>query len=121
MPEYLTPGVYFEWVDASAKVISPLRTDIAAFVGIAERGPLHTPTRIVSWQQFQSVFGNFIPNGFLAYSVKAFFENGGRECRVVRVAAPAMNTTTNGPQPAGGGESVVNSTAGFAPGAVVTA
>jgi len=121
MPEYLTPGVYFEWVDASAKVISPLRTDIAAFVGIAERGPVDSPARIVSWQQFQSVFGNFIANGFLAYSVKAFFENGGRECRVVRVAAPVATSATAGAQPPGGEASVVASTAGFASGAVVTA
>src|SRR5438046_7203060 len=99
MPEYLTPGVYFEWVDASAKVISPLRTDIAAFVGIAERGLVDSPTRIVSWQQFQSGFGNFISNGFLAYSVKAFFENGGRECRVGRVAATPSKAATAGVLP----------------------
>src|SRR5689334_11720353 len=94
MPEYLTPGAYFEWVDESAKAISPLRTDVAAFVGVAERGPLHWPARVISWQQFQSLFGTFIPNGFLAYAVKAFFENGGRECQVVRVAAPLRKTKT---------------------------
>ena len=38
-----TPGVYYERVDASAPAISPLRTDIAGFVGIATRGPLHQP------------------------------------------------------------------------------
>jgi phage tail sheath protein FI len=120
MPEYLTPGVYFEWMDASTKAISPLRTDIAAFLGIAERGPLDMPTRIISWQQFQSVFGNFIPNGYLAYTVKAFFENGGRECHVVRVAAPAAKAVTAGTQPSSA-ESTVNLTDGFSPGAVVTA
>jgi len=121
MPEYLTPGVYFEWVDPSAKVVSPLRTDIAAFVGIAESGPVHTPTRIISWQQFQSVFGNFIPNGYLAYSVKAFFENGGRECRVVRVTAPAAKAIASGTTPPNFNASNVDSTVGFARGAVVTA
>src|SRR6185503_2677038 len=29
----------------------------------------------------------FIPYGFLAYAVRAFFENGGTTCHVVRVAA----------------------------------
>ena len=38
-----TPGVYYERADAGAPVVSPLRTDIAGFVGIATRGPLHTP------------------------------------------------------------------------------
>jgi phage tail sheath protein FI len=87
MPTYLTPGVYFETADISRRGITAIRTDIAAFVGIAERGPLHAPTRVKSWAQFQSLFGDFIPGGYLAYSVKAFFENGGQTCYVVRVAA----------------------------------
>lgn len=85
MPTYVTPGVYFEAVDAPPDVRA-LRTDIAAFVGIAERGPLNTPTRVESWEQFVSAFGGLQPYAFLAYSVKAFFENGGRTCFVVRVA-----------------------------------
>ena len=40
MPTYLTPGVYYERSDADYATISPLRTDVAAFVGIARRGPL---------------------------------------------------------------------------------
>ena len=37
MPEYLTPGVYYERVDASPPTISVLRTDVTGFVGISER------------------------------------------------------------------------------------
>lgn len=85
MPTYVTPGVYFETVDAPPDVRA-LRTDVAAFVGIAERGPLDKPTRIESWEQFVSAFGGLQTYAFLAYSVKAFFENGGRTCFVVRVA-----------------------------------
>lgn len=85
MPEYLTPGVYFEYCD-QVPVVRGLRTDIAGFVGLAERGPLNEPVRIESWRQFQSQFGNFLPYGFLAYAVKGFFENGGRTCFIVRVA-----------------------------------
>ncbi len=87
MLAYLTPGVYFESVDASRGGITAVRTDIAGFVGLAERGPLHRPWRVESWRQFQSVFGSFIAGGYLAYSIKAFFENGGRRCYAVRVAA----------------------------------
>ena len=32
---YQRPGVYYERVDAQAPAISPLRTDIAGFVGLA--------------------------------------------------------------------------------------
>jgi phage tail sheath protein FI len=83
---YLTPGVYFENADAVVPAITALRTDIAGFVGIAERGVLHNAVPVESWRQFQATFGNFIGTGYLAYSVKAFFENGGRKCYVVRVA-----------------------------------
>ncbi|MFQ5857717.1 MAG: phage tail sheath subtilisin-like domain-containing protein, partial [Anaerolineae bacterium] len=122
MLTYLTPGVYFETVDVSRKGITAIRTDIAAFVGIAERGPLHEPTRVDSWEQFRSAFGGFIPNGYLAYAAKAFFENGGQTCYVVRVAARVASTQTDPgvSQPADGTASVVLSVDGFAPGAVVT-
>lgn len=85
MPEYLTPGVYFEFLD-TALAVQGVRTDIAGFVGLAERGPLHQPVRLESWRQFQAAFGSFVPYGFLAYAVKGFFENGGRTCYVVRIA-----------------------------------
>jgi phage tail sheath protein FI len=87
-----TPGVYYERVDASAPAISPLRTDIAGFVGIATRGPLHQPLPVQSWRQFQAYFGDFTGAGYLAYAVRAFFENGGQRCWVVRVAAETAAT-----------------------------
>src|SRR6516165_9501265 len=86
MPVYQTPGVYLEPVDAVLPAVTALRTDIARFVGIALCVPLHEAVPVRSWRQFQTIFGNFIPGGYLAYSVKAFFENGGRKCYVVRVA-----------------------------------
>jgi uncharacterized protein len=86
MPEYLTPGVYFEFQDAAPPVIRRIRTDIAGFVGLAERGPLNRAVQIDSWRQFQARFGNFVPYSFLAYAVKGFFENGGRTCFIVRIA-----------------------------------
>jgi hypothetical protein len=76
-----------------------VRTDIAGFVGFAERGPLPPPVndvnfdpasvalRLTSWKEYQAHFGGFSRYGYLAYAVRAFFENGGMECYVVRVAA----------------------------------
>ncbi len=121
MPAYSTPGVYFESADTSSTEIGGIRTDIAAFIGVAQMGALNRPTAVRTWQQFQSAFGNFLPNAFLAYAAKAFFDNGGDKLYVVRVAAPATSTTSAGPQPTDGWASLVDSIAGFAAGAVVNA
>jgi hypothetical protein len=110
MPTYLTPGIYYETADAERGLISVLRTDIAAFAGIAERGPLHAPTPVRSWEQFQSAFGAFLPGGYLAYTVKAFFENGGQTCYVVRVAADTAQTAS-GVLPDGNGHPTLKVTA----------
>jgi phage tail sheath protein FI len=88
------PGVYYQRVDAGPPRINPLRTDVAGFVGIAERGPLHTAVPVLSWRQFQAFFGDFTGAGFLAYAVRAFFENGGKKCWVVRVASEAAATAS---------------------------
>lgn len=120
MPTYLTPGVYFETVDVSREAIAAIRTDIAAFVGIAERGPLNTPVRVNSWEQFHATFGSFIAQGYLAYTVKAFFENGGRTCYVVRVAAtPHTMVDTSQVQPADRLSSIVHSVDRFETGDLV--
>ncbi|MCG8346181.1 MAG: phage tail sheath subtilisin-like domain-containing protein [Chloroflexales bacterium] len=87
---YRTPGVIFEWRDVRSRAIGVLRTDIAGFVGIAERGPLHQPMKVESWTQFTSIFGSYIPQGYLAYAVEGFFANGGQICWIVRVADPAQ-------------------------------
>jgi hypothetical protein len=86
---YSTPGVYFEWQDTAEHELRPERVDIAGFVGVAERGPLHRPERVESWNQFVSIFGRQIEQGYLAYAVEGFFANGGRTCYVVRVADPS--------------------------------
>lgn len=89
--ELLTPGVYFAWRQ-KPPVLRPLRSDIAAFIGLAERGPLQKPVVVESWRQFQAVFGGFLPYAHLAYTVKGFFDNGGRTCFIVRVAGPGATT-----------------------------
>jgi uncharacterized protein len=82
-----TPGAYYQRVDAGGPEITPLRTDIAGFVGIAERGPIDLPVPVQSWRQFVSWFGDVSPVGYLAYAVRGFFENGGLRCWVARVAS----------------------------------
>ena len=96
---YLTPGVYRTPQVAPQPSLQLVRTDIAGFVGIAERGPLpedfpadkfdgtQAVLKISSWKQFLANFGGFHPYSYLAYSARAFFENGGQDCYVARVAA----------------------------------
>lgn len=95
MLAYRTPGVYFEWLDTRPPRVVPLRTDITGFVGIAARGPLHTAVRVESWTQFESVFGPHTPQGYLAWAIEGFFENGGETCWVVRVADPQTVRTAS--------------------------
>jgi uncharacterized protein len=82
---FQTPGIYFERPRARSQPAAQ-RTDVAGFVGVAERGPLHTAVRLGKWREFQQVFGGFLPYAHLAYAIYAFFENGGQACWVVRAA-----------------------------------
>src|SRR5258708_36958688 len=92
MPTYSTPGVYYERADLGAPRVAPLRTDIGGLVGSAGRGPLHRAVPVESWRQFVAYFGDVVATGYLAYAVRAFFENGGRRCWIVRVASAAAAT-----------------------------
>ncbi len=85
MPEYLAPGVYVEEFEIGAKPIEGVSTSTAAFVGIAEKGPLNKPTLVTSQKEFTSIFGGYIKESYLAYSVDGFFRNGGKRCFIVRV------------------------------------
>src|SRR5215471_5937037 len=97
-PNYRSPGVYRLSQRIERRDIQLVRTDVAGFVGFAERGPLPSPDatlvdpkavaiRLTSWKEFLVTFGGFIPYGYMAYAVRAFFDNGGITCYVVRVAA----------------------------------
>jgi Bacteriophage tail sheath protein len=93
MQSYRTPGVYFEWLDNAPSVsLATARMDVAGFVGIAQRGPIHWPVKVESWSQYRAAFGGFLQEGYLPDAVDGFFANGGRTCWVVRVADPATAT-----------------------------
>ena len=81
---YSTPGAYVETFDADPQRIRLRRTDVAGFVGVAERGPINVAVKVQTWRQFQSTFGGFMRDAYLAYAVNGFFQNGGRTCWVVR-------------------------------------
>ena len=72
-----TPGIYEEVVPPPPP--DPVvRDDIAAFVGLARRGPVDRAIRVEGWEEFVAWFGERADGFLLADAVLAFFENGGR-------------------------------------------
>lgn len=101
MPTYLSPGVYVEEVEAGSAPIEGVGTAVAAFVGIAETGPVNEPVLVTNWTQFTQTFGDFVPGSYLAHSVYGYFMNGGGACYVMRIgtngaAPPAQGELTSG-------------------------
>lgn len=85
MPQYLSPGVYVEEVEAGSKPIEGVGTAVAAFLGMAPQGPVNQPTLVTNWSQFTQTFGEFVEGSYLAHAVYGYFQNGGGACYVVRV------------------------------------
>ena len=93
------PGVYVEEVSSGVRPIAAASTSTPAFVGLAEMGPADVARRVTSWTEFQKYYGTYINDGYLAYSVFQFFNNGGSLCYIVRItrsdAVPANVTVEN--------------------------
>jgi Bacteriophage tail sheath protein len=91
MPTYLSPGVYVEEVESGSRPIQGVGTAVAAFVGLAERGPFNTATLVSNWTQFTTTFGGFVERTYLAHAVYGYFMNGGGNCYVVRIGDDGSN------------------------------
>ncbi|MBS1824058.1 MAG: phage tail sheath family protein [Acidobacteria bacterium] len=89
-PNLTAPGVYLRRSDEAPRL--PLESAVTAFVGIAERGPLHSPQPIRVWSDYEDIFGGGVAHGYLAESVFGFFRNGGEKCWVVRAADTSTAT-----------------------------
>ena len=92
MPEYLHPGVYVEETSFRGKPIQGVGTSTTGFVGAARKGPEGQATFIPSFPAFKRMFGDPIsnpadPGDYLGHAVKAYFDNGGPRCYVVRTLA----------------------------------
>src|SRR5262249_19100674 len=80
------PGVYMQEVSSGVRPIQAASTSTAAFLGAAERGPVGEVRRIFNFTEFQTIYGRFLPGRFLAHAVFQFFNNGGSQCYIGRVA-----------------------------------
>jgi phage tail sheath protein FI len=104
VPTYLSPGVYVEEIDSGSRPIEGVGTAVAAFVGLAEKGPMNQPTRISNWGQYSSTFGEFIDGSYLAPAVYSYFLQGGGSCYIVRIGAAEGASTSAAAQLVAGGK-----------------
>lgn len=85
MPEFLSPGVFIEEVNAGGQTVQAVGTSTAALVGWTQMGPVDQATLVTGPSSYQRIFGDFVRESLMPLSVNAFFTNGGARCYVVRV------------------------------------
>jgi len=94
-PPVSYPGVYIVEVPSGVHTITGVATSIAAFFGRASKGPLNEAVRILSPSDYTRAFGGPHPESDLAQSVRMFFDNGGTDCYIVRLAKDAHAAVIN--------------------------
>ena len=107
MPEYLSPGVYVEEIDAGPRPIAGVSTSTTGMVGVTARGPVDgKPQLVTNFLEYQRMFGGYLPTPDIGLanrwinnapeggtwwtfplSVQGFFINGGQRLYVKRVVA----------------------------------
>lgn len=87
------PGVYIQEVPSGVRTITGVSTSIGAFLGRASKGPIDKAVRLLSYADYERSFGAPHPSSDLAQSVRMFFDNGGTDCYVVRLAPGAAAST----------------------------
>ena len=66
--------------------ITGVTTSIAAFVGWAAKGSATEAVLVQSFFDYQDQFGGLDERSYLGYAVNQFFENGGQQAYIVRLA-----------------------------------
>jgi phage tail sheath protein FI len=103
MPSVLTyPGVYIEEIPSGVRTIAGVGTSITAFVGYTPRGPLNRAVRVLNYGDYERAFGGLHRDSDISYALQQFFQNGGSDAYVVRVAAGAAAAAVNLGSPGGG-------------------
>jgi Bacteriophage tail sheath protein len=79
------PGIYQSFDTVLPPPLAIANTRITGFAGLTEKGPMNEVTRLSNWDEFVEIFGT-AGDSYTAASVHGFFQNGGKDCWVVRVA-----------------------------------
>lgn len=70
--------------------IEGVGTAVAAFVGLADAGPIDSPETFDGWGSYEDEYGGRTGSGAMGHQVWDFFENGGRHAdRRARHTRPA--------------------------------
>jgi Bacteriophage tail sheath protein len=80
------PGLYFTVSPPKAEP-SPLRSDVAGFIGRTKRGPVGVPIRVEGWRGYQREFGGLAADSVLTYAVRGYFDNEGEVAHVIRLVS----------------------------------
>ena len=87
------PGVYIEEIPSGVRTITGVSTSVTAFVGYTQRGPTDKATQIFSMSDYERNFGDLDKDSEVSYAIRQFFQNGGGEAWIVRVAKNAKKAS----------------------------
>jgi uncharacterized protein len=82
------PGVYIEELPSPVHSIAGVATSIAAFVGYTASGIDNRAQQILSFADYERLYGPLASDSELSYAVQQFFSNGGAQAYVVRTPRP---------------------------------
>ena len=89
------PGVTITTAIRSGPIGSTLRASSQAFfVGLTDRGPTNAAHLIDSLSAFEALYGGYQSYSYMHPTVETFFEEGGTQCYIARVAGPSATTGT---------------------------
>jgi phage tail sheath protein FI len=86
-------GIELAQQSRNSHAIDRVPTGVAAFIGRTLKGPVNQALTVRSFAEFQQHFGGLWQPSTLSYAIEQFFENGGREARIVRVVNGARPPT----------------------------
>ena len=92
MPTYDLPGVYIEEIKPTGAPVKPVGTGVIGLVGKFPQGPVNTPVRCGSWEQFVENFGGLVV-GSAAYEAYFAFRQNAPAIYVVRVQGNRAEAT----------------------------
>jgi uncharacterized protein len=90
-------GVELLQQSRDSHTIERVSTGVAAFVGRTLKGPVNQVLPVGSFSEFQRHFGGLWQPSTVSYAVEQFFENGGRQALIVRIANGARPPTVTLP------------------------
>ncbi len=87
------PGVVITTAVRTGPTAGTVRPSSQAFfLGFALRGPTDKAVKVNGMADFESVFGGYQSYAYLHPTVETFFEEGGSQCYIARVAGPAATS-----------------------------